>query len=87
MLLWFRHGWREESAQIVLVAMVRVVSYAGGAMIGAARRTGAAAATAAVLVAMVWRGRSECGGWTVKESSSSIEQKQKKLEINGELDN
>jgi hypothetical protein len=35
-----------------------------------------------------WQGHVvvECGGLTAKESSSSIEQKKKRLEINGELD-
>ena len=63
--------WSEGSAPITSMAMARVVSYAGGAMIwgggtmiGAARRMVAAVAavTAAALVAMVWRGSGECGG-------------------------
>jgi hypothetical protein len=88
MLLWFRHGWREESSQIVLVAMARVVSYAGGTMIGTGgAMIGAAGRMVAALAAMVWRWSSECSVWMAKGSSSSIEQEQKKLEINEKLDN
>ena len=54
MLLWLGHGCRDGSAPIISIAKARVVSYAGGAMIGAGgRKAVVAAATASALAAIV----------------------------------
>ena len=86
MLLWLGRGWREGSAPIISVAIARVVLYAGGTMIGmGGAMIGAGGRMAAAAAAMVVWVLHAVGGWW-KESSSSIEQEQKKLKINGELD-